>query len=97
VTKAGRELGQGNNCNNIFFKKYGLPWWLRQYRIRLQFRRPGFHPWFGKIPRRMAWQPTPVFLAWRIPMDRGTWWATVHGVIKSWTQLSKQAHILKYS
>ena len=19
-------------------------------------------------------------LAWRIPMDRGTWWATVHGV-----------------
>ena len=23
-------------------------------------------------------------LAWRIPMDRGTWWATVHGVAKSW-------------
>ena len=22
------------------------------------------------------------------PMDRGAWWATVHGVIKSWTQLS---------
>ena len=20
-------------------------------------------------------------------MDRGTWWATVHGVAKSWTQL----------
>ena len=27
-------------------------------------------------------------LAWRIPMDRGAWWATVHGVTKSWTQLS---------
>ena len=26
--------------------------------------------------------------AWRIPMDRGAWWATVHGVEKSWTQLS---------
>ena len=26
-------------------------------------------------------------LAWRIPMDRGAWWATVHGVTKSWTQL----------
>ena len=25
------------------------------------------------------------FLAWRIPMDRGAWWATVHGVIKSQT------------
>ena len=26
--------------------------------------------------------------AWRIPMDRGAWFATVHGVAKSWTQLS---------
>ena len=26
--------------------------------------------------------------AWRIPKDRGTWWATVHGLAKSWTQLS---------
>jgi len=25
---------------------------------------------------------------WRIPMDRGVWWATVHRVAKSWTQLS---------
>ena len=24
------------------------------------------------------------------PMDRGTWWATVHGVTKSWTQLSSR-------
>ena len=24
--------------------------------------------------------------AWRIPMDRGAWgWATVHGIVKSWT------------
>ena len=27
-------------------------------------------------------------LAWRIPMDREAWWATVHGVTKSWTGLS---------
>ena len=27
-------------------------------------------------------------LAWRIPVDRGAWWATVHGVAKSHTQLS---------
>ena len=26
------------------------------------------------------------------PMDRGTWWATVHGVAKSWTQLSNWTH-----
>ena len=24
-------------------------------------------------------------LAWRIPMDRGAWWAAVHRVAKSWT------------
>ena len=31
-------------------------------------------------------------LAWRIPMDRGAWWATVHGVEKSDTteQLNTQ-------
>ena len=28
-------------------------------------------------------------LAWRIPMDRGTWRATVHGVAKSQTQLKR--------
>ena len=26
-----------------------------------------------------------IILAWRIPMDRGTWRATVHGVANSWT------------
>ena len=27
-------------------------------------------------------------LAWRIPMDRGAWWTTVHGIAKSQTRLS---------
>ena len=30
-------------------------------------------------------------LAWRMPMDRGAWWATVHGVTKSQTRLSNSA------
>jgi len=47
----------------------------------------GFDPWVGKIPWRRAWQLTPVILACRIRIDRGTWWATVHGVAKSWTEL----------
>ena len=38
-------------------------------------------------------------LAWRIPMDRGAWRATVHGITKSQTQLewlsTAQQHILK--
>ena len=40
----------------------GLPWWLRQYRICLQCRSPGFDPWVRNIPWRRKWQPTPVFL-----------------------------------
>ena len=48
--------------------------------------RPGFDPWVRKIPWRRAWQPTPV--AWRIPKDRGTWWAAVHEIAKSRTRLS---------
>ena len=41
---------------------YGLPWWLRWWRIRLQCRRPGFDPWVGKILWKREWQPPPVFL-----------------------------------
>jgi len=26
------------------------------------------------------------------PMDRGTWWATVQWITKSWTRLSNEAH-----
>ena len=27
-------------------------------------------------------------LAWRIPRDRGAWWAALHGVVNSQTRLS---------
>ena len=45
-------------------------------RICLQCGRPGFDLWVGKTPWRRERLPTPVF------------WYTVHGVAKSWTQLS---------
>ena len=28
-------------------------------------------------------------LAWRLPMDRGAWWATVYGTAKSCTRLKQ--------
>ena len=40
----------------------GLPWWLRWWRICLQWRRLGLDAWVRKIPWRRKWQPTPVFL-----------------------------------
>ena len=33
-------------------------------------------------------------LAWRNPMDRGAWWATVHGVAKSQTRLERLSLLL---
>ena len=45
-----------------------------------------FSPRAGKIPWRMAWQPTPVFSPGE-SMDRGAWQATLHGVAQSWARL----------
>ena len=47
----------------------------------------GFHPCVGKIPWRGEWQPTSVFLPGE-SHGWGVWWATVHGLMKSWTRLS---------
>ena len=42
---------------------------------------PGLIPGLGRFPGGgMATHSS--ILAWRIPMDRGAWWATVHGVAK---------------
>ena len=40
----------------------GFPGGSDGKRICLQFGRPWFHPWVGKIPWRRARQHTPVFL-----------------------------------
>ena len=47
-----------------------------------------FDSWVGKIPLEKGMATHSSILACRIPMDRGAWQATVHGVAKSWTQLS---------
>ena len=65
-------------------ERKGFPGGSDGKRIRLQYRRRGFDIWVGKIP-------------WRIPMDRGDWQATAHGVAKSRTQLSDDAQEHKES
>ena len=54
-------------------------------RICLRCTRPGSDPWVRKIPRRRAWQPTPVFLPGEFHGQRSLA-DTVHGVTKSRTQ-----------
>ena len=46
--------------------------------------------WEDALEKGMATHSS--ILAWRIPMDRGAWRATVHGVAKNRTQLSRHFH-----
>ena len=53
----------------------------------------GSIPGLGRSPEGGHGNPSSI-LAWRIPMDRGAWWATIHGVAK-WDmtdQLQQQQH-----
>ena len=79
------EITKGKLEQSLWIERFGLPWWLRQWRILLQSMRPGFSPWVGKIPRRREWLPTPILLL-ENSMDRGAW-ATVE-ITKSQTRLS---------
>ena len=70
-------------------EKY-VPYWIfpvAQTVKNLPAMKPGFDLRVGKIPWRREWQPTPVFLPGE-SHGHGAWWATVHGVAKSLTQLS---------
>ena len=42
-------------------------------------QRPGFDRWGWEYPLEEDKVTHSSILGWRIPMDRGAWWATVHG------------------
>ena len=48
----------------------------------LQWGRPGFDPWVGKIPGGGHGNPLQ-YSCLENSMDRGAWWVTVHRVAKS--------------
>ena len=48
-------------------------------------KRCRFNPWVGKIPLEKGMATHSSILCLENPMDRGTWWATVHGVAQSQT------------
>ena len=62
----------------------GLPWWLRQWRICLQYRRPGFNPCIEKIPWRIHY---PLQYSCLEDSMDSPWWATVHRIMKNQTHL----------
>ena len=65
---------------------------MASWRLRLKNLPAMLETWF----RSLGWEDAlekgmaahSSILAWRIPMDSGTGWATIHGVAKSQTRLS---------
>ena len=67
-----------------------LPWWLNSKEYSCQCRRHRrlrFNPWVGRSPG-VGNGNLLQYSCLENSMDRGAWWATVHRVTKSWTQLS---------
>ena len=54
-------------------------------------RDPGSIPGSGRSPGEGNGNPLQ-YSCLENPMDRGAWWATVHGVTNSWTRLSENFH-----
>ena len=52
---------------------------------------PGLIPGSGRCPGEGNGYPLQ-YSCLENPTDRGAWWATVHGVAKSWTRLSGLTH-----
>ena len=57
----------------------GLPWRLSGEKLPFKQRQTWVQSlgWEDPLEKEVATRPST--LAWRIPLDRGAWWATVHG------------------
>ena len=71
----------------IFVYIYRLPWWLRCKVSACNARHPGSILGLGRSPGGEHGNPLQ-YSCLENPMDKGAWWATVHGVAKSRTLLS---------
>ena len=67
--------------------KKELPWWLNDKEFKCyagDAEDVGLIPGLGRSPGEGNGIPLQYFCLGN-PMDRGAWWAMVHGVSKSWT------------
>ena len=71
---------------HVFFS-VGFPGGLEVKASACNAGHPGSIPGSGRSPGEGNGNP-PHCSCLENPMDRGAWWATVHGVAKSWTRLS---------
>ena len=85
--------GEGGKLDGNCGGMEGFPGGMSSKEPACQCRRPrrcGLDPWVGKIPRRRAQQPTPVFLPGE-PHGQRDLVGCSHGVAKSQTGLSMHA------
>ena len=73
--------------------KLGLPWWFRGKVSACNVGNLGLIPGSGRSTGEGNHNPLP-YSCLENPMDRETWWATVHGVTKSWTRLTDFTYLL---
>ena len=64
-----------------------LPWWLSSKESACNVGDPGSIPGQGRFPGEGTGNPLQ-YSCLQNSMDRGVWWATVHGIEKSQTQLN---------
>ena len=77
-------------CPNLAInsKDLGLPWWLSSRESVCNAGDPGLLPGLGRSPGKGNDNPLQ-YPCLENPMDRGAWWAIVHGVSQSQTRLKR--------
>ena len=80
-----RTYGNGMNLQNGFLGGTSSKEAIYQ---RRRHKRHKFDPWVARCPGEGHGNPL-WYSSLENPMDRGTWWTTVHAVTKSWTWLKQ--------
>ena len=77
-------------CPNLAInsKDLGLPWWLSSKESVCNAGDLGSLPGLGRSPGKGNDNPLQ-YPCLENPMDRGAWWAIVHGVAQSQTRLKR--------
>ena len=71
----------------VLAQVFGLPWWLSGKETTCNVGNEDSIPWLGISPGEGNGNPLQ-YSCLENPMDRGAWWATVHGITKNRTRLS---------
>ena len=75
----------------LFFE--GKPWYLRGKESTCNVGDPGLIPGLGRSPGEENGNPLQ-YSYLENSVDRGAWWATVHGVAESWMWLNDNCIVL---